>query len=323
MTPFNPNMGQTIKTNVPGKSVDRAFPAHFQIFAADAVALDTDGVHVAKACPAINVAAAAVIHAVTAITDILTITETVALGATANDLKVLLRTAGDDNLAVTKTDGTKTINIALAATTAAKNTAAAIQAAIRALTTVGAISVAAITCAAGGNWDTAAIATGETGAVSFSGGLSPVDVIITGITNPAAPRNITATAGGTGGDIKAVQVTVTGTNFLDEIITEVLPIFTVNTPGSVTGAKAFKTVTGISIPAHDGLGATTAIGWGDILGLPYLLAHNTVLYKQTFLNDVVEATEPTVTVSATDIEGNTIDLNSALNGTAVDTYLLV
>jgi len=41
------------------------------------------------------------------------------------------------------------------------------------------------------------------------------------------------------------------------------------------------------------------------------------------LNNVKEATEPAITVSATAIESNTIDLNSALDGHDVDTYLLV
>jgi len=147
--------------------------------------------------------------------------------------------------------------------------------------------------------------------------------ITTDITDPAIPRNITATAGGTAADIGAIQVVITGTNYDGEEITETLPAFTVNTAGIVSGSKAFKTVTEIVIPAHDGTGATTAIGWGDVLGLPWLLARKTNLYKQTFLNNVAESTEPTVTVSASAIESNTIDLNSALNGTAVDSYFFI
>lgn len=313
---FNPKLNR-IKTDVPNKAEDMGFIANIGWSAEEAAALDLDGIHAAKACPAINVAAAAVIKAASALTDILTITETVALGVTGNQLKVLLTTAENDTLAVTKTDGTKTINIALANTTAAKNTASLIQSAIRALTTVGGIAVSGVTCAAGGNWDTAAIATGETGAVSFSGGLSPVDVISIEITNPPCARNVSATAGGTAGDIKAVQVTVYGTNMLDEEINEVLPAFTVDTAGTVLGSKAFKKVTSYSVPAMDGLGATVSIGFGDKLGLPYKLSRNSLLYKQTFLDNTVEGTEPAVTVSATTIESNTLDLNSVLNGTAV------
>jgi hypothetical protein len=143
------------------------------------------------------------------------------------------------------------------------------------------------------------------------------------ITNPAISRNMTATAGGTTADIGAIQVTFIGTNDDGEEITEILPPFTENTAGTVSGSKAFTTVTAIVIPAHDGTGATTAIGWGDVLGLPWLLSRKTNLYKQTFLNNVAESTEPTITVSASAIESNTIDLNSALNGTAVDAYFIV
>lgn len=146
-------------------------------------------------------------------------------------------------------------------------------------------------------------------------------VITTGITQPSVPRNITATAGGTAGDIKAIHVIIAGTNYTDEAITETLPAFTVDTAGTVTGSKAFKTITSITIPAHDGTGATTAIGFGEKLGLPFKLPHNTV--DKAFLNNVLEGTPPTVATSATAFEGNTVDLNSALNGTVVDVYLKV
>lgn len=145
--------------------------------------------------------------------------------------------------------------------------------------------------------------------------------VTTGITNPSVPRNITATAGGTATDIKAIQVVIEGTNYNDEVITETLPAFTVDTAGTVTGSKAFKTVTKITIPAHDGTGATTAIGFGEKLGLPYKLAHNTI--QSAYLDNTKESTEPTVTVSATSLESNTIDLNSALNSKVVDVYLFV
>lgn len=146
-------------------------------------------------------------------------------------------------------------------------------------------------------------------------------IVITEITNPSVPRNITATAGGTATDIKAIQVIVEGTNYNDEVITETLPAFTVDTAGSVTGNKAFKTITKITIPAHDGVGATTAIGFSEKLGLPYKLSHNTII--ETFLDNVKEVTAPTVTVSTTALESNTIDLNSALNSKVVDVYLMV
>ena len=63
------------------------------------------------------------------------------------------------------------------------------------------------------------------------------------------------------------------------------------------------------------------IGTTDILGLPYKLAHNTVL--EAYLNNAKQAVAPTVTVSATALESNTVDLATALNGNAVDVYLIV
>lgn len=155
-------------------------------------------------------------------------------------------------------------------------------------------------------------------AVLASGG---PQVISTGITSPDVPRNLTATAGGTAGDIAAVQVTVTGTNYLGETITETLPVFTVNTAGTVTGSKAFATVTSYSVPAMDGTGATVAIGTGAKLGLPVKLSRNTIV--AAFLDGAREATAPTVAVSSSAVESNTATLSSALAGTAViiDYYL--
>jgi len=145
--------------------------------------------------------------------------------------------------------------------------------------------------------------------------------IITEITNPVVPRNITATAGGTAADIGAIEIVVEGTNANDEAITETLPAFTVNTAGSVTGSKAFKTVTKITVPAHDGTGATTAIGFGSKLGLPFKLAHNTC--EMAFFDNTKESTDPTVAVSTTALESNTITLNSSLAGKVVDAYFLI
>lgn len=64
-----------------------------------------------------------------------------------------------------------------------------------------------------------------------------------------------------------------------------------------------------------------SIGFNDVLGLPYLLAHNTV--QAAYLNNVKEATAPTVVTDIDELEKNTIDLHSALDGTVVDIYLIV
>lgn len=64
-----------------------------------------------------------------------------------------------------------------------------------------------------------------------------------------------------------------------------------------------------------------SVGWGDKLGLPYFLTHNTVL--AAYLGGIKEANAPSVSVDADDLENNTIDLYSDLNGTAVDIYFVV
>jgi len=169
---------------------------------------------------------------------------------------------------------------------------------------------------------TTAIGYGGSPAVANTAGILPAvtdtgvaQTITTGIYQPDVPRNITATAGGTGGDVKAIQVIIAGTDIEGTAITETLPVFTVDTPGIVAGAKAFKTVTSITIPAHDGTGATTAVGFGDVLGLRKRLARNTVV--SAWLAGTIESTAPTVTVSATYLDLNTVDINSTLNSTQV------
>lgn len=140
--------------NMAGISIDAVFVVHAEDFNNQTVVT----------VPA--TAAKATVKAASAITDTLTIT----IGTGVSTLKVLLTTAGTDALAVTKSDPDDgTINIALAKTTPAKNTAALIQTAIRALTTVNGVSVTAAACEAGGNWDTAAVATGETESVNLTG----------------------------------------------------------------------------------------------------------------------------------------------------------
>lgn len=139
--------------------------------------------------------------------------------------------------------------------------------------------------------------------------------ITTGFTQPPTPRTVSASSAGTAGDIKAIQVTVNGLDENGGVISEVLPIFTVNTATTVQGAKVFASITSFVIPAHDGNGATTSLGLGDILGLGFVHPRDTVL--RTFFNGVKEGTDAAVTFNSTDVESNTIDLNSALDGSEV------
>jgi hypothetical protein len=140
------------------------------------------------------------------------------------------------------------------------------------------------------------------------------------------PRNITAKAAavpesGTVTDIGAIQVKVEGLNIDGEKIEEELPAFTANTAGSVAGSLAFKKVTKITIPIHDGTGAQTSIGFGDKLGLPDKLSLNTFL--AAYVNGTKEANAPTTfAVDDDEVEKNVIDLHTALNSQDVDIYYI-
>jgi hypothetical protein len=127
------------------------------------------------------------------------------------------------------------------------------------------------------------------------------------------PRNITAVCSNT----QTGNMVVTGTNIKDEVITETITL-TSDTPA--VGAKAFKTVTNINLPAKVG-SETINVGWGDILGLPYIFTVRPLLFAT--VAGVIETTAPTVVVDADEIEKNTIDLNSALAGSEIDIYLIL
>lgn len=93
-----------------------------------------------------------------------------------------------------------------------------------------------------------------------------------------------------------------------------IAIATGTATGVTTAATSVNTTAGV---APD----IVSIGWNDKLGLPYKLAHNTVVAAA--VNNVRETTAPTVTVSATALESNTVDPHSALAGHVVDIYLIV
>jgi len=140
--------------------------------------------------------------------------------------------------------------------------------------------------------------------------------ITTAITSPAAPRNVTVTGGAAG---IAGNVTITGTNYNGDTISEVIALSGTST---VVGNKAFKTIVSIALPIKtNSSGDTVSIGIGSKLGLPFKLTHNTVLFA--FLDNTKESTAPTIATSATAVENNTITLNSALSGKVVDAYFLI
>jgi hypothetical protein len=109
-------------------------------------------------------------------------------------------------------------------------------------------------------------------------------------------------------------VTIHGTDIADVPISE---SFTMISSTLIPGTKAFKSVTSIVYPPYTvNATKTVVVGDSDLLGLPICLPETICVYGVTF-GGVAEATAPTVAVSSTVLSQNTIDLNSALDGSAV------
>lgn len=129
---------------------------------------------------------------------------------------------------------------------------------------------------------------------------------------PDIARKISITPGGTTADVKAGNYVVTGTNIRNEVISSTL-VFADNDTAAQISDKAFKTVTSVVLPIQDGNGATFDIGITDALGLSRCMSEAAVI--DAYIDGVRETTAATVTFHATDISKNTVDPNTALNGT--------
>jgi hypothetical protein len=140
-----------------------------------------------------------------------------------------------------------------------------------------------------------------------------VTTISTFTAQPDVARNIVITTGGTTADCKAANVVVNGTNYFGSVISESFAI-TDNQAGATTGAKAFKTVTSVVIPAQDGAGCTYSVGIGSKLGLKSCMA-SADYFLHAGLGGVKETTAPTIAADSSHTEGNTATLNGTLDGT--------
>ena len=303
-----------LRTDARDVKVEAMSVARYKI--ANAAAADADGVMTATKRTSTTAWVASYATLTNSTSDTLTISAPAMMGAKPNGkVKFKLATSKDDKMSVTvgTGEGADTVTITLAKTTASNNTAAKIQAAIRALGTVNGIDVSGFNCAGSQNWDTQAVAKADDNAVALAGGVTgDYDEITEGLSNPPEPRTITATAGGTAGDVANVAVYIYGTDFDDQPIEEELPYFTANSATSnvVTGTKAFKTITKVLLPAHDGADATTSIGFSDVFGLPFKLDNKMI---RVAFDGAWEATAPTISISDT-LSLNTIDIVGTPDG---------
>lgn len=137
------------------------------------------------------------------------------------------------------------------------------------------------------------------------------------------PRNITMDVTH-GTAALAMTVTITGYDQYKNKMVETLSTTAGTTSKSAAGKKAFKYIYSYAITSpSDATTNTLDIGWGDVLGLPYMLGTKSDL-MQVWFGNALETTPATsvagVTATATATTGDvrgTIDLNSALDGSAV------
>lgn len=132
----------------------------------------------------------------------------------------------------------------------------------------------------------------------------------TGLSSPAVCRNVTVkgNASGITGD-----VVVHGKNILGATISETIAL---SGASEVVGAKAFAVVSSVDLPAETHAGTdTVSVGMGAKLGLPVRQAYDRLI--NAYLAGVREGTRPTVVISSSAVESNTVALSSTLNGSAV------
>jgi hypothetical protein len=124
------------------------------------------------------------------------------------------------------------------------------------------------------------------------------------------PRNVTITH--TDGDTRDTlgDLVVTGTNYLDEVITETI---TISGGATAAGVKAFKTVTqlvtaGWVIDGAEGTPDTITVGFGTKLGLSHYLTAAAQVFMTALAG--VAVAPGAITVDADEIEKNTVDLSA-------------
>lgn len=152
-----------------------------------------------------------------------------------------------------------------------------------------------------------------------SGGSTPIDgANQTGILD--YPRNITA-AVTHGSSIVAMTILVSGKDEYDEDMSELLTVTATGTSKTVNGLKAFKKVLTIAVTAAaDAEANTLNMGFGDVLGLPYQLEHESdvlAFYADTTEEKLASVFVPAVTVVATTTTGDvrgTVNPDTTLDG---------
>ncbi len=134
------------------------------------------------------------------------------------------------------------------------------------------------------------------------------------LAQPDVCRALSVTPKGTTADVPAGDIVVTGTSIIGGAISESFTL-TANQSSIQNGLKAFCTVSQIFFPIQDGASATYDIGIIEVLGLKRCMEETGDYFHGSF-GGAKEATEATLVADDDEVEKNTADLNSALDGSS-------
>lgn len=307
---YNPKKGR-IKTDA-GVTIDRAYLAHIQIPATQAVAADADGVLTANLGAAVQAITAGITSP--ACPRAITIDGNVS-GITGNVVITGTNYAGDAIAETIALNGTTLVNGNLAFKAITK-----IDLPVQVHTPAAQTETIEVTAAPTSDGD---IAIAVTAAALGEASPASVTVPLVALTHDDVTKTASAIVEALNADA-TISAAFTASNALGVITltakapaandaTLALALTDTDTTGTTVGSSANGTA---GVP-YD----IVYVGWNDKLGLPYMLTHNTVL--ATYLDNTLEGTAPTVVTDVDELEKNTIDLNSALDGTVVDIYLIV
>lgn len=134
--------------------------------------------------------------------------------------------------------------------------------------------------------------------------------------NPDVPRALTVTVGaGTAADVAGGTIVVSGTNAMGSAITENF-VVTNDTPATITGSKAFRTVTSVLVPQQDGASVTVALGTTNKLGIGFKTLSTSAVKILTRSSTGVEALEnaSASALSSSAVESNTVTPTTTPDG---------
>jgi hypothetical protein len=144
--------------------------------------------------------------------------------------------------------------------------------------------------------------------------------VLSGLTDPDVPRNLTVTPGGTTADIRDSLVTVNGTNVEGKPISEAFR-FANASSSVVTGNLAFRTITSVVIGQQGSSNPTFSVGTGNKLGINHRLFNQNTTVKVYTSSAAYGAltlqNAPTVVANEGNLEQNTVTPVTTPNGSLI------